>query len=189
MLYYSYGCYYNYYSSFYITAVNPLSTLFLFRFYHLFFELLYSFTSVFKVRWQLRDAGARLSSSLDWLVTLRTCGEVFLSFTFLKFFFSFQRLTQGPFRRFNSNKRFDFGYNSFDPHRVSFVTPHTLVHPHPAPLSQLPPSSFCHFIALSRPCSTGREKNQGKFGRKVKSQRELVGSNTGGVFVQDLVVL
>lgn len=115
------------------------------------------------------------------------------SFSFLHFFFFFsfqrQRLTQGPFRRFNSNKRFDFGYNSFDPHRVSFVTPHTLVHPHPAPLSQLPPSSFCHFIALSRPCSTGREKNQGKFGRKVKSQRELLVSNTGCVFVQDLVVL
>lgn len=117
--------------------------------------------------------------------------KFFFPSLFWIFFFSFQRqrLTQGPFRRFNSNKRFDFGYNSFDPHRVSFVTPHTLVHPHPAPLSQLPPSSFCHFIALSRPCSTGREKNQGKFGRKVKSQRELVGSNTGGVFVQDLVVL
>lgn len=48
------------------------------------------------------------------------------SFSFLHFFFFFfsfqrQRLTQGPFRRFNSNKRFDFGYNSFDPHEFHLL--------------------------------------------------------------------
>lgn len=49
--------------------------------------------------------------------------KFFFPSLFWIFFFSFQRqrLTQGPFRRFNSNKRFDFGYNSFDPHEFHLL--------------------------------------------------------------------
>lgn len=64
----------------------------------------------------------------------------------------------------------------------------TRVHLLPPPLS-FPPSSLCHFIALSRPpFQTGGEKTRVSE-RRVTNQRELVGYNTGCVFVQDLVVL
>lgn len=59
---------------FYITTVDPC--LFCsFQSYHLLIcctRLLFFYISW----WQLRDAGARLLSSLDWPITLRTCGGV-----------------------------------------------------------------------------------------------------------------
>lgn len=68
------------------------------------------------------------------------------------------------FQRQKQTQRPDiFNRNSFDPTEFHLL-PRTLAHPHPAPLSRLPPSSFCHFIALPRPCSTGREKTSGSLG-------------------------
>lgn len=129
LLYYSYGCYNNYYSSFYITAVNPLSTLFLFQFYHLFWVVVlvyFCFQSVVAVErcWCTFVV-------FPWLA--RHFEEFFLSFTFFFLSFQRQRLTQGPFRRFNSGKQFNFGYNSFDPTEfhsppcTSFSTPFFLL--------------------------------------------------------------
>lgn len=110
--------------------MNPL---FLFFNSTTFFEL-YSFTFVFKVWGQLRDAGARLSSSLDWLVTLRTCGEV------LPFFISKTKTNTRTSLTFLTETN-GFILVLHTPLKEFHSLPRTLAHPRPAPIlnSLLPP--------------------------------------------------
>lgn len=128
-----------------------------------------------------------LQSSLDWsLTSARTCGAVI----FIVHFRGGQ--TQcGPLYSFNSNKPYVFRQPCMPlcPSLSLILQPQHLYISFLQLFPSFPPSSLCHFIALSRPpFQTGGEKTGGSEG-KVMNHRELVGSNTGCVFVQDLVVL
>lgn len=126
-----------------------------------------------------------LQSSLDWpLTSARTCGAVY--------FYSFQKGGQktrhGPLYSLNSNKPYVFRRMPLCPSLSLILCPQDLY----IAFLHLFPSLLPPFVTLllfpDLLFQTGGEKTGGSEGR-VMNQRELVGSNSGCVFVQDLVVL